>query len=51
LREQLHAYAKRSPLQRLQWRDDVRRVLFLVLTPEARQRKDRMRRGLTITGA
>jgi len=48
--EQMHAYAKLSPLQRLQWLDETRRFLLLVLTPEARERQERLRRGLTITG-
>lgn len=48
--EQMHAYAKLSPLQRLQWLDETRRFLMLVLTPEARERQERLRRGLTITG-
>ena len=49
--EQLAAYAKLTPLQRLQWLDEARRFLLLALTPEARERQERLRRGLTITGA
>jgi len=48
--EDLRAYAKLTPLQRLQWLDETRRFLLLALTPEARQRQERLRRGLTITG-
>ena len=48
--EQLRAYAKWTPLQRLQWVDEARRFLLLALTPEARERQERLRRGLTITG-
>ena len=46
--EQLQAYAKLTPLQKLQWLDETRRFLLLVLTREARERQDRLRRGLTI---
>ena len=47
--EQLHAYSKWTPLQRLQWLDEARRFLLLALTPEARERQERLRSGLTIT--
>jgi hypothetical protein len=46
--EQLQAYAKLTPLQRLQWLEEARRFLLLALTPEARERQERLRRGLTI---
>jgi hypothetical protein len=48
--KQLHAYSKWTPLQRLQWLDESGRFLMLALTPEARERPERLRRGLTITG-
>jgi hypothetical protein len=48
--EQLQAFAKWTPLQRLQWVDDARRFVLLALSPEARKRQERLRRGLTITG-
>lgn len=48
--EQLEAYAKLTPLQRLQWLDEARRFVLLALTPESRERQERLRRGLTITG-
>lgn len=48
--EQLAAYAKLTPLERLQWLDEARRFLLLALTPEARKRQERLRRGETITG-
>ena len=48
--EQLEAYAKLTPLERLQWLDEARRFLLLALTPEARERQERLRRGETITG-
>jgi hypothetical protein len=48
--EQLASYAKLTPLQRLQWLDEARRFLLIALTPEARERQERLRRGLTIIG-
>ena len=48
--EQLEEYAKWTPLQRLRWVDETRRFLLLALTPEALERQERLRRGLTITG-
>jgi hypothetical protein len=48
--EQLREYAKWTPLQRLQWVDETRRFILLALTPEARERQERLRRGLTIAG-
>ena len=47
--EQLQAYAKWTPLQRLQWLDETHRFLLLALTPQARERQERLRRGLAIT--
>lgn len=49
--EDLAAYAKLTALQRLQWLDDARRFVLLALTPEARERQERLRRGETITGS
>jgi hypothetical protein len=48
--EQLRECATWTPLQRLQWVDETRRFLLLPLTPQARERQERLRRGLTITG-
>ena len=48
--EQLASYAALTPLQRLQWLDEARRFLLLALSPEARERQERLRRGETITG-
>ena len=48
--EQLRAFARLTPLQRLQWLDEARRFVVLALTPEARERQERLRRGETITG-
>ena len=47
--EQLAAYAALTPLQRLQWLDEARRFVLLALTPESRERQERLRRGLTIS--
>ena len=46
--EDLRAYAALTPLQRLRWLDETRRFLLLALTPEARERQERLRRGDTI---
>lgn len=46
--EDLSAYAELTPLQRLQWLDEARRFLLLALSPEARERQARLRRGETI---
>jgi hypothetical protein len=46
--EDLAAYGKLTPLQRLQWLDEARRFVLLALTPEARERQARLRRGETI---
>jgi hypothetical protein len=43
--EQLDAYARLTPLQRLQWLDDARCFVLSCLTPETRERQDRLRRG------
>lgn len=47
--EHLAAYAKLTPLQRLQWLDEARRFVQLALTEDSRERQERLRRGLTIT--
>ena len=48
--EQLQAYAKLTPLQRLQWVEEALRFTLLARSEEARERHERLRRGLTITG-
>ena len=48
--EQLEAYGRLTLLQRLCWLDEARRFISLALSPESRERQDRLRRGLTITG-
>ena len=47
--EQLAAYAALTPLQRLQWLDEARRFVQLAVTPESRERQERLRKGLKIT--
>ena len=49
--EQLAAYAALTPLQRLHWLDEARRFVLIALSPEARERQERLRRGMTITGS
>lgn len=46
--EQLQAFARLTPLQRLQWLDDARLFTLLAQTPETRERHERLRRGDTI---
>jgi hypothetical protein len=47
--EQLQAYARLTPYQRLEWLDEARQFVLMALTDEARKRQERLRRGLTIT--
>lgn len=46
--EQMARFAALTPLQRLQWLDEARRFTLMAETPETRQRRERLRRGLTI---
>ena len=46
--DQLKAYARLTPLQRLQWLDEARRFVMLALSPEARARQERLRQGRSI---
>ena len=48
--EQLRAYSKLTPLQRLQWVEEALRFTLLARSEEARERHERLRHGLTITG-
>jgi hypothetical protein len=43
--EQLVAFARLNALERLLWLDDARRFVLQALTPEARERQERLRRG------
>lgn len=47
-KEQLEAFARMSPLQRLQWADDARIFTLLGQTEKTRKRHDNLRRGLNI---
>ena len=51
-KEQLEAYAKLTPLQRLQWVDEVRRFNLMLYKnhPEIQRRHERLRRGESILG-
>ena len=46
--EQLAAFARLTPLQRLEWVEAARQFTLLGQTPETRARQDRLRRGQTI---
>ena len=43
--EQLRAFGRLTPLQRLQWLDEARRFTLLAQTPETARRQERLRRG------
>jgi hypothetical protein len=47
--EQLRAYSKLTPLQRLQWVEEALRFTLLARSDEVRERHERLRRGLKIT--
>lgn len=47
--EQLAAFAKLSPLERLMWVEQARAFTLAGRTPETAERQERLRRGLTIT--
>jgi len=46
--EQLEAYAKLTPYERLKWVDEMRLFTLLARTPETAERQERLRRGETI---
>lgn len=46
--EQLEAFAKLTPYERLKWADEIRRFTLLARTPETAERQERLRRGETI---
>jgi hypothetical protein len=46
--EQLAAFGKLPPLDRLRWLDEARRFTLLADTAETRERRERLRRGETI---
>ncbi|HYA38865.1 MAG TPA: hypothetical protein VEI74_11425 [Candidatus Methylomirabilis sp.] len=43
--EQLEAYARLSPLERLKWFDEMRLFTLMASTPEIAERRERLRRG------
>ena len=43
--EQLKAFAKLTLYERLKWLDEARRFILLAQTPEAAERRERLRRG------
>lgn len=47
--EQLAAFAKLNPLERLMWVSAAREFTLLAQTPETRTRQERLRHGQTIT--
>jgi hypothetical protein len=46
--EQLAAFARLTPLQRLEWVEAAREFSWLAQTPETRARQERLRQGKTI---
>ena len=48
--EQLEAYSRLTPLQRLQWVDEARRFTLLGRTAETARRQEWLRQGKTING-
>lgn len=46
--EQLEAFARLTPLQRLQWVEQARLFTLLGRTPETAKRQERLRRGEAI---
>jgi hypothetical protein len=48
--EQLQAFQRLTPLQRLRWADEARLFTLLARTPETAERQERLRRGESIVG-
>lgn len=46
--EQLAAYARLTPYERLCWVDEIRVFALIARTPETAERQERLRRGETI---
>ncbi|MEA2084329.1 MAG: hypothetical protein U9O82_08835 [Thermodesulfobacteriota bacterium] len=46
--EQLQAFQRLSPLQRLKWVEEARLFTLLARTPETTKRQERLRQGKTI---
>ena len=47
--EQLAAFARLSPYERLRWVDEMRLFTLMASTPETSARRERLREGKTIT--
>jgi len=47
--EQLAAFSRLTPLERLKWVDDLRLFTLMASTPEITERRERLRQGKTIT--
>jgi hypothetical protein len=47
--EQLEAFSRLTPLERLKWVDDLRLFTMMDSTPEITERRERLRQGKTIT--
>ena len=47
--EQLEAFSRLTPLERLKWVDDLRLFTLMASTPEITERRERLRQGKTIT--
>lgn len=43
--EQLHAFARLTDLEKLQWVDEARLFTLMARTPETAERQERLRRG------
>ncbi len=48
--EQLAAFQKLTDLEKLQWVDEARLFTLMTETPETRERRENLRRGLDILG-
>jgi hypothetical protein len=46
--EQLNAFARLSPYERLKWVDNIRLFTLLARTPQTAERQERLRQGKTI---
>lgn len=46
--EQLEAFAKLTPYERLKWADEIRQFTLLARTPQTAERQERLRQGKTI---
>ena len=47
--EQIEAFTRLTPLERLKWVDDLRLFTLMASTPEITERRERLRQGKTVT--